>query len=327
MRSENLSASSSKPLVTAIIATYNRAYIVCEAIDSIINQTYKEIEIIVVDDGSTDDTRQKLEHYGDRIRVIFQKNAGPAAAWNTGIKAAKGEIICFLGSDDLWLPTFVERHVSVLERGGPSVPCSISNAFTRWADGRETYSFDLACLRPEAEEGLWLNALDVLLTRFVMCGQMIAIRREALEQIGLFDGALSYLEDYDIALRLSLEGSWGYIREPLVFYRQSTSGDSLSLLASAVDAQLAQYILLIRQRVSAAMQSRRPPLRSRYMAGAIRKAKRDIWAAQAKKSKAPVKRQGVGLYHFLEHFRQALYRRSPFFPTMNIAPLPGTDSL
>ena len=228
------------PLVTAIIATYNRGYIVCEAIDSILNQTYRNTEIIVVDDGSTDDTQQKLQRYGDRIRVLSQKNSGPAAAWNAGIKAAKGKIICFLGSDDLWLPTFVERQVSVLERGGPSVPLSISNAFTRWANGRETYSFDLACLRPEAEEGLWLNAVDVLLTRFVMCGQMIAIRREALEQIGLFDGTLSYLEDYDIALRLSLEGSWGYIREPLVFYRQSTSGDSMSLQASSVDARLSE---------------------------------------------------------------------------------------
>ena len=315
------------PLVTAIIATYNRGYIVCEAIDSILNQTYRNTEIIVVDDGSTDDTQQKLQRYGDRIRVLSQKNSGPAAAWNAGIKAAKGKIICFLGSDDLWLPTFVERQVSVLERGGPSVPCSISNAFTRWANGRETYSFDLACLRPEAEEGLWLNAVDVLLTRFVMCGQMIAIRREVLEQIGLFDGTLSYLEDYDIALRLSLEGSWGYIREPLVFYRQSTSGDSMSLQASSVDARLAEYILRIRQRVSAAMRARRPPLQSRYMAGAIRKAKRDIWAARAKTSKALMKRRAVGLYGFLEHFREALFRRSPFFPTMSTAPLPGTDSL
>jgi LSD1 subclass zinc finger protein len=315
------------PLVSSIIATYNRAYIVCEAIDSILNQTYRNTEIIVVDDGSTDDTQQKLQCYGDRICVVSQKNSGPAAAWNTGIKASKGEIICFLGSDDLWLPTFVERQVSVLERGGPSVPCSICNAFTRWANGTETYSFDLACLRPEAEEGLWLNALDVLLTRFVMCGQMMAIRRQALERIGLFDAKLSYLEDYDIALRLSLEGYWGYIREPLVFYRQSTSGDSMSLQASSVDTKLAEYILLIRERVTAAMRSRRPPFRSRYMAGAIRKAKRDIWAARAKTTAAPVKRQVVGLYGFLEHSREAVYRRSPFFPRMNTGPIPAAVTL
>jgi glycosyltransferase involved in cell wall biosynthesis len=311
------------PLVSSIIATYNRGYIVCEAIDSILSQTYGNTEIIVVDDGSTDDTREKLRRYGDRIHVVSQNNSGPAAAWNAGIKASKGEIICFLGSDDLWLPTFVERQVSVLERGGPSVPCSISNAFTRWANGTETYSFDLACLRPEAEEGLWLNALDVLLTRFVMCGQMMAIRRKTLEKIGSFDGKLSYLEDYDVALRLSLEGNWGYIREPLVFYRQSTSGDSMSLQASSVDAKLAEYILLIRERVVAAMRSQRPPLRSRYMAGAIRKAKRDIWAARAKTSATSVKRQLVGLYGFLEHSREAVYRRSPFFPRMNTAPIPG----
>src|ERR1017187_3651239 len=130
------------PLVTAIIATYNRGYIVCEAIDSIINKTYKQTEVIVVDDGSTDDTQDKLRQYGSRIRVISQNNSGPAAAWNAGIRAARGAIICFLGSDDLYMPIFVERHVSALEKAGPSVPCCLGNALTRWADGRETSSFE-----------------------------------------------------------------------------------------------------------------------------------------------------------------------------------------
>src|SRR5271165_4544868 len=103
------------PLVSAIIATYNRAYIVHEAIESILAQSYKNIEIIVVDDGSTDDTQEKLRRFGDRIRLLHQPNAGPAAAWNAGIRAARGEIICFLGSDDVWLPTFVECQVSLLE--------------------------------------------------------------------------------------------------------------------------------------------------------------------------------------------------------------------
>src|SRR5260370_18734795 len=97
-------------LVSTIIATYNRAYIVCEAIDSIINQTYKNVEIIVVDDGSSDDTQEKLRKYGDKIRYIYQNNSRPAEAWNTGIKASRGKIMCFLGSDDGWLSAVSERH-------------------------------------------------------------------------------------------------------------------------------------------------------------------------------------------------------------------------
>jgi len=311
------------PLVTVIIATYNRGYIVCEAIDSVLQQTYPDIEIVVVDDGSTDDTQAKLRKYGSRIRLVYQENQGPAVAWNSGVRAGHGSVICLLCSDDLWLPTFVERQVSILERTGPSVPCSLCNAITRWSNGTEVQSFELARLRPEADEGLWLNVTDVLLTRFVMCGQMFAIRREALEKVGLFDSSLGYLEDYDIALRLSLEGPWGYIREPLVVYRQST--DSMSLRASSVDAQLADYILRIRQRISTEMQSRCPPLRSRYMAGAMRKAKLDIWAAQAKTGKVLAKARIAGLYSILARFREAVHRRSPLYPRMNVLPLPGAD--
>src|SRR5437899_10455350 len=116
------------PLVSAIIATYNRGHIVGEAIESILQQTHKNVELIVVDDGSTDGTREKLGRYGDRIRVVCQNNAGPAAAWNRGIGASQGQIIAFLGSDDVWLPTFVQRQVLLLQQAGESVPCCLANA-------------------------------------------------------------------------------------------------------------------------------------------------------------------------------------------------------
>src|SRR6266513_1706111 len=219
--------SRMRPLVSAVIATYNRAHVVCESIDSILHQSYPNIELIVVDDGSTDQTQQMLKSYDDKIRVVYQKNSGPAAAWNRGIKESQGEIIAFLGSDDIWLPTFVERQVSVRQQAGPEVPCSLSNSWLGFASGAGTNSFQNTNLKPAFDEGIWLNPAEVFLTRFVLFGQSVAIRRSALEEVGLFDETLWYLEDLDLAVKLGVGKSWGFIREPLVVWRQSTT-DSLS---------------------------------------------------------------------------------------------------
>ncbi len=103
---------SSKPLVTALICNYNYSRFLTQAIDSALSQTWKPLEVLVVDDGSTDDSRTVLRQYGDRIRVIFKENGGQASAFNAGIKEARGEIICFLDSDDFWYPEKVERTVA-----------------------------------------------------------------------------------------------------------------------------------------------------------------------------------------------------------------------
>jgi glycosyltransferase involved in cell wall biosynthesis len=219
--------TTARPLVSAVIATYNRAHIVREAIDSILHQTYSNLELIVVDDGSTDDTQETLKAYGDRIRVVYQKNSGPACAWNRGIKESRGEIIAFLGSDDIWLPTFVERQVSVLQRAPADVPCSLANSWLGFANGNGTTSFQNTQLQPSTDDGIWINPAEIYLTRFVLFGQSVAIRRSAIEEVGLFDETLWYLEDLDFALKLSIGKSWGFVREPLVVWRQSI-GDSLS---------------------------------------------------------------------------------------------------
>src|SRR3954464_15397715 len=93
---------NSELLVSAIIPTYNREHVVGRAVESALRQTYARTEVIVVDDGSTDRTLEALRVYGDRITVITQKNGGPAAARNSGIRASNGQLIAFLDSDDLW---------------------------------------------------------------------------------------------------------------------------------------------------------------------------------------------------------------------------------
>src|SRR5918997_4295948 len=102
--------------VTAAITTYNRARFLPGALESAFAQTYRDYEVLVVDDGSTDDTERVLAPYVDRIRVIRQENQGRSGARNTAVREAAGRYLSFLDSDDRWLPDKLERHVPVLER-------------------------------------------------------------------------------------------------------------------------------------------------------------------------------------------------------------------
>jgi glycosyltransferase involved in cell wall biosynthesis len=313
------------PLVTGVIATYNRGHIVGEAIESILQQTYENIEVIVVDDGSTDDTQEKLKQYGDRIRVLYQNNSGPAAAWNRGIEASQGEIIAFLGSDDIWLQTFIQRQVSVLQQAGESVPCCLANAWLMFASGRQRTSFDNALLYTPYEEGIWLNVADVLATRFVVFGQTVAIRRRALERTGGFDERLRYLEDYDMALRLSLQGPWGFIREPLVVWRQGT-GDSgsLSQAAQRDPVQVNSNLIRIHERILQEMNGA-----NRY----IRLRKRIIWrlmlcrmslmSARLRQMSSLGARSLGALLNWLDHYWDAAFGRPPLLPKMKTRPFDG----
>jgi glycosyltransferase involved in cell wall biosynthesis len=314
------SASERQPLVTAIIATYNRSYIVCEAIESILHQSYEPIELIVIDDGSTDDTLAKLVKYGERIRVVSQKNAGPAAAWNRGILESRGEIVTFLGSDDIWLPTFVERQMSVLQRLGDEVPCSVSSCWLRFADGRGVPSFQYASLYPRDQEGVWLNPGEILATRFVQFGQNVAIRRAALEKAGGFDEKLWLLEDYDLALKLSLQGPWGFVREPLVVWRQGTAANlSLSQKALVEQAHLKENLITIRSRIldmnrgSARSESLRKLLQRE-----LRLDRRDLWFARSAQRGA-WGRVALRAGQTFSRGENYLYRRSSSYPRMKTA--------
>jgi glycosyltransferase involved in cell wall biosynthesis len=213
------------PLVSVIIPTYNRALLVGRAVDNVLEQTYKNTEIIVVDDGSTDDTPSTLRRFGDRIRLVTQANRGPAAARNRGTEIAQGEIIAFQDSDDLWMPTKLERQVALLDRAGPSVPCCLCNAQMYFKGKAPTTSFDLAPIRPTVDEGIWSNVADVLVTTFILFNQCAAIRADVLRRLGGYNESLRLMEDYDLALRLALEeNAWAFIKDELVIWRQGAPG-------------------------------------------------------------------------------------------------------
>ncbi len=215
------------PLVSIVVPTYNRAGNITKTVDSILDQTYKNIELIIVDDGSTDNTQDVLKSYADRIQYIYQDNAGPSAARNKGIQEAQGEFIAFLDSDDLWKPEKIEKQVELLIKAGPEVPCCICNSTMDGYTAENKNSFEIANLVPPYQEGIWHNVFEVLLSRFILFNQAIMVRKEALNNAKGFDESLWLLEDHDLALSLALEGPWAYTCEPLVMW-QHGSEHSLS---------------------------------------------------------------------------------------------------
>lgn len=222
------------PLVSVIIPVFNRAEIIVRTIEDVLQQTYRNIEIIVVDDGSTDDTPRRLAGFGERIRTVRQPNRGPAAARNRGIGEARGEIIAFQDSDDHWHPSKLRRQVDLLTKLDPSVPCCFCNAVLRYPEGEQTTSFQLSALDPSHPQGLWSNPEEVVATRCLLFNQVVVARRQALLRVGGFNADLKYLEEWDLALKLSRLGPWAFIAEPLAYWNPGTIHSVSSRAASEV---------------------------------------------------------------------------------------------
>jgi glycosyltransferase involved in cell wall biosynthesis len=306
------------PLVSVIIPTYNRAHVVPEAIESVLLQTYPHIEVIVVDDGSTDNTPECLQQFASRVRVITQANAGPAAARNRGIEVAKGELIAFLDSDDLWLPTKLERQVTLLEQAGMSVPCCVCNIRMQWSE-LEACSFDIAALDPHLEEGIWANAGEVLSTRFLLFTQGVVIRREVLGRIGGFDESLWLLEDHELALRLSLESPWGFIRDPLVIWRESKTGSLYQSAARDEIRQVEPLVEILDRHLSRLQKSSVRNTIRKSVRRELDRNKRQLRAVKMCAGNSVVTSSTGRLLRYIERCRRAIFIRSPWFPTMKIA--------
>jgi glycosyltransferase involved in cell wall biosynthesis len=304
------------PLVSTIIPTYNRANLVPEAIDSVLAQTYPHVEVILIDDGSTDGTLEVLRRYGDRIHVISQPNAGPAAARNRGVMAAQGEMIAFLDSDDLWLPEKLARQVNLLQRLGEAVPCCLCNINMRWKD-RELTSFDVAWLNPVVAEGVWHNPEEILATRFVLFNQGVVIRREVLREIGGFDESFWLLEDYDLALRLSLRGDWGFIRDPLVIWRESATS-RLSRDAERDDLRWKLPLVeILEKQLYRVSDGTHNTHHRKQLHCELKRARRQLTAARMSQMTFPGALFLSKTLDKVEQYRNALHRRSPWFPQMD----------
>ena len=202
--------ASRRPTVSVIIPTFNRGWIIRDAIDSVHAQTYTSYELIVVDDGSTDRTPDILRSYGDRLRLIGQVNRGVSAARNRGIAASTGRLIAFLDSDDLWLPDKLAVQVAFFEHNRSALICQTEEVWIR--NGMRVNPKN----RHRKPSGLIFKPSLALC---LVSPSAVMVRRKLFDEVGLFDEALPACEDYDLWLRVSCRIPIHLIDKPLTVKR------------------------------------------------------------------------------------------------------------
>lgn len=225
--------------VSVILPTYNRAGILKKAIDSVLSQTYSEFDLLIVDDGSKDDTADVVRSYADeRIRYLYTElNRGAAAARNFGIAqvSADAAYVAFEDSDDLWHPDKLEKQLKELEKHPEAGFCYHKIAY----DMGGGYRAILPDERLSVEKKRGDIYAQLLYDNLVDCPSML-IRREILEQTGGFDEMMKALEDYDLALRLAKAAPAAFVDEVLLDSAYSTTGVS----GSAVNYLTASCVLV-----------------------------------------------------------------------------------
>ncbi len=213
-----MKVKSKNPLVSVILPTYNRGWILTEAIDSVLAQDYKEYELIVVDDGSTDNTREILDTYGPDILVLRQANKGVSAARNRGIAESGGQLVAFLDSDDLWLPRKLSRQVDYFNLNPDAVINQTEEIWMR--NGVRVNPKD----RHRKPSGM---IFERSLGLCLVSPSAVMIQKTLFDAVGAFDENLPACEDYDLWLRISCRYPVHLIDTPLIIKRGG-HGDQLS---------------------------------------------------------------------------------------------------
>jgi len=265
--------------VSVVIPAYNKAELTVQTVESVLSQTYKNIEIIVVDDGSTDSTRDRLFGYTERIRYIYKKNGGACSARNVGISFATGEYVGFLDCDDLYLPEKIELSIRYLEQN-PDVGFVYSAAYFIDAQGTivSTYS------HPGGRKNGWIYN-DLVVQNFI-CNSTVMVRKICLDTMRGFDESVFSPADWDMWLRLSEQYTAGYIDVPLTKYRvdgsyivrnlQKVESEEMQILQQAFRRSTA-LPLKVKQEALAKLYLR---FALNYLfTGDVNNARRVIWAA------------------------------------------------
>lgn len=211
------------PKVSVVIPSYNCAPYLPETVESVLAQTYTDFELIVVDDGSTDETLEVLKPYENRIRLHSQANRGASAARNSGVKIATGELVAFLDADDVWLPEKLAMQVKVFERE-PDIGVCFTN-YLEFGDADEEHGFDegggklYRIPRRAIGDDAYVITSPSLFEEFLLYGanpcwtSTVVVRRKCLDLVGLFDERYvkPSVEDTQLWLRLAKYFPFGYV--------------------------------------------------------------------------------------------------------------------
>ena len=198
------------PAVTVVIPTFNRSEHVVEAVQSVLDQTFRDFELVVVDDGSTDDTAARLARFEGQLRLIRQCNRGPSAARNLGIRETQSPFLAFLDSDDLWLPRKLEKQMAWMADHPNRLICYTDEIWIR-------RGVRVNPRKIHHKHGGTIFAHSLRLC--IVSPSSVLMRRSFFDRVGCFDESLPVAEDYDLWLRAAVHLRFGFLAEPLIVKR------------------------------------------------------------------------------------------------------------
>lgn len=231
------------PVISVITATYNRSHLLGRCIQSVLNQTFQDFELIIVDDGSTDDTEKIVSNLSnEKVKYVrHQKNQGGAPARNTGIRLAKGDYIAILDDDDEWMPEILEKQMKVFY----TAPLEVGAVYTRYKRYDSLGDFLPPPKVAKKEGDLFKQLLDACCIQW----QTVLIKRECFDKVGLISESMLYSRDWDFLLRISQHYQFLYIDEPLAIIHEQPEGRLSKQERLIVDTQriLKMYFFQIKR--------------------------------------------------------------------------------
>lgn len=209
MNGDGMAIKKYSPFVSVIIPTYNRAQLLVKALQSVLNQTYQNFEILIIDDNSSDNTSEIINNFKDDRIKYFQlsKNQGAPAARNNGIKNAIGELIAFLDSDDQWLETKLEKQIELFNKDK-----NIGLVYT----GIKTINNNFPIITLPQKRGDLSKA--ILIKNHVGTTSSVMVKKDLIDEVGGFDLTFTSCQDWDLFIRLSQKCEFDFVEEPLVLY-------------------------------------------------------------------------------------------------------------
>src|SRR5262245_22947148 len=234
---QSTGAGHRAPRVSVIIPAYNRADLIGETIESVLNQTFDDFEIIIVDDGSTDSTSEVVRKFDGPIKYLYQENRGRSCARNRGFEVSVGDYVCFLDSDDVLKPGMLERQVSLLD--------SNSRLGFVYSDYQFINQTGEILPRPEVFRGRPLRRGDIF--RFLIYFDFIPpstvlARRDCMDKTGLFESSLEPAEDLDWLLRMTCMYETDYIPEPLCQFRKHDGNTPSNAIEEATTRVIMKHL-------------------------------------------------------------------------------------